>query len=271
MAKADRTITVGDRTQSLSAWAQETGIPHRTICQRLARGWDAVRAVTEKPDAGASARGRKAVKKRESGRKRGTVRSAPLPDLDTLPDHLEIKRTLNADALTAVQQLARPDSFFDCYQLLYRQGAMTGGELDEKHRLFGGQLSQKMHSHLSVLEQLGLVKVVGRRRCAITGRRCGVWDVTDVVPVREITWTAVRREEALLPARNGHDRVVPSSGQLRAGIGEFQRMAGIMKRMGKPFLEATCDVTLRFIEQEAKRYETLIQSPGPVLRLVADE
>jgi len=262
MAPKPRNITVDGRTQSILEWATETGIPRRTIFMRLTRGWDAARAVTEKPTAHASTRGRKAVKTRKRG--------VSLPDLDALAPHLDIKRTLNPVAFAAVQQLAQSEGFFDCYQLLYHHGPMTGQELNEKHRLFGGRQSHKMHSHLSVLTQLGLVKVIGRRRCLVAKSRCATLDVTDLVPQREINWTAARKEETLLPARISRDRQVPDPAQLRAGIGEFRRMMGLMQRLGRPFLEPFCDSLLNFVEREAKRYESLSATPGPVLQLVAD-
>lgn len=42
-------ITVGDRTQCLSAWVEESGNKRSTIKNRLARGWDPQRAVFTPP------------------------------------------------------------------------------------------------------------------------------------------------------------------------------------------------------------------------------
>lgn len=43
----NRMITVGERTQCLSAWAEESGIKGDTVEKRLNRGWPAERAVFE--------------------------------------------------------------------------------------------------------------------------------------------------------------------------------------------------------------------------------
>jgi hypothetical protein len=42
-------ITAGQETMPISAWAERTGLRKNTIKERLRRGWDPVRAVTEAP------------------------------------------------------------------------------------------------------------------------------------------------------------------------------------------------------------------------------
>lgn len=42
-------LTVGRRTQTIAAWAEDTGINYTTIHERICRGWTAKRAVTTAP------------------------------------------------------------------------------------------------------------------------------------------------------------------------------------------------------------------------------
>jgi hypothetical protein len=44
---ANRLLTLGDRTQCLSAWAQELGIHRGTLKERIRQGWSHERALTE--------------------------------------------------------------------------------------------------------------------------------------------------------------------------------------------------------------------------------
>jgi hypothetical protein len=44
--RSNRVITFGDTTQSLAAWAEQTGINRRTISMRLANGWSVERALS---------------------------------------------------------------------------------------------------------------------------------------------------------------------------------------------------------------------------------
>lgn len=50
-------IRADGKILELSAWAQQLGCPVQTLISRLDRGWDPVRAVTEKPTAGPANRG----------------------------------------------------------------------------------------------------------------------------------------------------------------------------------------------------------------------
>ncbi|MBM3979716.1 MAG: site-specific integrase [Planctomycetes bacterium] len=70
-----RAITHAGRTQSLKAWADETGIPSSTIAARLGAGWDAGRALTARPNRKFGRGGRKPL---------GAPR--PVPALKVHPD-----------------------------------------------------------------------------------------------------------------------------------------------------------------------------------------
>jgi hypothetical protein len=41
-------LTAYGKTLTISQWAKRTGVPNRTILDRLARGWTAERALSEK-------------------------------------------------------------------------------------------------------------------------------------------------------------------------------------------------------------------------------
>lgn len=45
--RSGRRIKVGGDALTVTEWAERNGIPRRTITNRLAAGWDPVRAVTE--------------------------------------------------------------------------------------------------------------------------------------------------------------------------------------------------------------------------------
>ena len=46
-ARSGRRIKVGGDALTVAEWSERNGIPRRTIANRLAAGWDPVRAVTE--------------------------------------------------------------------------------------------------------------------------------------------------------------------------------------------------------------------------------
>lgn len=45
----NRWIRVGQETRTMAQWSEITGIDKTTIYERIKRGWDEARAVTEKP------------------------------------------------------------------------------------------------------------------------------------------------------------------------------------------------------------------------------
>ncbi len=44
--RRNRNVTCWGRTQSVAAWAEEMGLEHQTICERLKRGWTPERTLT---------------------------------------------------------------------------------------------------------------------------------------------------------------------------------------------------------------------------------
>lgn len=57
-------------------------------------------------------------------------------------------------------------------EILIQHGPLTGNEVSHKAGLPG------LWKRLSELEDLGLVRSVGKRRCAVTGRQAMTWEVT---------------------------------------------------------------------------------------------
>ncbi|RLA42161.1 MAG: hypothetical protein DRQ64_00265 [Gammaproteobacteria bacterium] len=45
--RRNRLLTLGDKTQCMSAWAEELGISRKTLHMRLSRGWSAERTLTQ--------------------------------------------------------------------------------------------------------------------------------------------------------------------------------------------------------------------------------
>jgi hypothetical protein len=70
------------------------------------------------------------------------------------------------------------------YSALYLHGPLTRNELDR--RLAGpGQPNPTFSRRLADMERMGVIRRVGVRPCAITGRNADAWDVTSqVVPAK---------------------------------------------------------------------------------------
>lgn len=63
------------------------------------------------------------------------------------------------------------------YNVLYKDGPLTGNELSELMRIPG------QWKRCSELKKRRLAIEVGKRPCRVTGRECLTWDVTSNMPV----------------------------------------------------------------------------------------
>lgn len=69
---------------------------------------------------------------------------------------------------------------FQVYDALYSNGPMTQGELTA--HAFPGTDKTVTTPRFAELAKLGVIAVVGKRPCRISGRNCMVWDVTTALP-----------------------------------------------------------------------------------------
>jgi hypothetical protein len=68
------------------------------------------------------------------------------------------------------------------YDHLYHHGPLTRTEVDLNLKR-DDEVNPSYHKRLSELERVGVVTTVGRKTCAITGKECELWDVTDALPI----------------------------------------------------------------------------------------
>lgn len=78
----------------------------------------------------------------------------------------------------------------DCYDLLYRRGPLTAGQVASLAREEAGNAShargETIRKRLSELKDLGLVHEMDVVLCPLTGHEAILWDVTDKVPERDL-------------------------------------------------------------------------------------
>jgi hypothetical protein len=70
---------------------------------------------------------------------------------------------------------------FAVYEALYLYGPLTEGEVWARH--LGHSERPNVTPRFAELERLGVLRVVDKRPCGLTGRLCMVWDVTDRLPI----------------------------------------------------------------------------------------
>lgn len=99
------------------------------------------------------------------------------------------------------------------YAHLFVAGPLTGSELN---RGLGGS---GYHKRLSELEQLGVVRLAGKRPCTVTGMECETWDVTATLPTGTVS-TSSRPSKAEFAAALAELRVVHGERQ-QAGLPAF--------------------------------------------------
>jgi hypothetical protein len=117
---------------------------------------------------------------------------------ERLPTAPPATRSLNPDALAAMQQLAAPE-FLRAYELLYQHGPMTGSELKAKLPINASTEKARMNLHAflhPMFAKYGVLAKVARRRCTVTNVSSTVWDVTVRVPKQPVKWPSHRANVA---------------------------------------------------------------------------
>ena len=119
-----------------------------------------------------------------------------------IPRRKRIKQTsLEAyDAIKANGTLSQMR--FRAYSIVRFYGPITGLELNMKGT---GTQRHSLHKRLSELEALGIVEVVGNRRCRVTGRKVEEWDITDEVPASFVLEKKATRAELVDMLRRSED------------------------------------------------------------------
>ena len=80
------------------------------------------------------------------------------------------------------------------YTILFDNGPLTGGELAKIYsKKFGDEsrFSESVRNRLTELKEVGTVKHLTSRACAVTGNKSIVWEVTKNLPVK-ITKTSLQ-------------------------------------------------------------------------------
>jgi hypothetical protein len=121
-----------------------------------------------------------------------------------IPRRKRIKRTsreafdkIKADgSLSAMRMQA--------YSVVRFYGPVTSLEVDTIGTVPGNK-RPSLHKRLSELERLGLIKVVGQRKCRVSGNQAEEWDITDHVPDSFVLpKKATRAELVELLSRSAH-------------------------------------------------------------------
>lgn len=72
------------------------------------------------------------------------------------------------------------------YEILYKHGPLTAGELKQK-MLWSKENFLKVYkseSRLTELRDMGVVQELGKKKCSLSGMTVILWDVTDKLPVK---------------------------------------------------------------------------------------
>lgn len=78
---------------------------------------------------------------------------------------------------------------WETYSSVYKFGPVTGGELATKMRSYEAVCPtayRNVHSRLTELRDMGLVKELGTRECAVTKMQVILWDVTSLKIPRKL-------------------------------------------------------------------------------------
>lgn len=114
---------------------------------------------------------------------------------------------------------------FMVYEALFNHGPLTQGELWE--RCFKNHQRHTIAPRFAELFGMGVIKVVRQRPCAVTGRSCLVWDVTDQLPDRK-GLVRVTKDSIIASQR-------ATIAELQATITRLQlELAAVQKHSGAP-------------------------------------
>lgn len=104
---------------------------------------------------------------------------------------------------------------WEVYDVLFREGPLTGKELDRK---LG---TDSAHKRLSELKQLGVIADSGEkvRPCTVSGELVVEWDVTAALP-----------EKATTPPKQSSPR--PSSGELSKAVEDLRELWRVAQAAG---------------------------------------
>ena len=97
------------------------------------------------------------------------------------------------------------------YRFLFDHGPMTANELSQH----AGNLSG-LWKRLSELRSMGMVREMGERKCAITGRQAILWDVTEKLPAG--SYSAPTKKPPLSELRDRVEQLERENATLRRQI-----------------------------------------------------
>lgn len=83
------------------------------------------------------------------------------------------------------------------YEIVWLYGPVTGAEIDAINQGDGGRRRGHLHKRLSELERMGLVRVIGRQKCRVTGHDAEAWASTDRLPAIDPVQKKWARSELL--------------------------------------------------------------------------
>ena len=98
------------------------------------------------------------------------------------------------------------------YDFLYRNGPLTGRELDAK-MASPNETRTSYHKRLTELERMGLVCIVTERNCHVTGHLAIEWDVTDKKEPRPFVKPVGKHAalvEAIRELTDSHQESIPT-------------------------------------------------------------
>ena len=98
------------------------------------------------------------------------------------------------------------------YDFLYKNGPLTGRELDAK-MASPNETRTSYHKRLTELERMGLVCIVTERNCHVTGHMAIEWDVTDKKEPKPLVKSAGKYAvlaDAILELADSHPESIPT-------------------------------------------------------------
>jgi len=88
------------------------------------------------------------------------------------------------------------------YEVVYESGPMTSGECFwEMHGGKPQRAISQSRARFTELREMGLLAEVGKRECAVTGRRVILWDVTTKAPVKRRNSTKAKLKRQIKETR----------------------------------------------------------------------
>lgn len=86
-----------------------------------------------------------------------------------------VYRQIKAEGLLSKRRM-------EVYNTIFEHGPLTCGETVSRLQKISGVLQHSITPRFAELNTMDVIAVVGERTCAVTGRECLLWDVTNRLP-----------------------------------------------------------------------------------------